>query len=105
MGRHYCYCARLPYFILQINESCPHRLLTPVGLGHPDGQSGDIDKTVKFPFEQVAPGDLEKVTEDGGSLIASSGTKSVPLWLLNRGVIHFPPHAAYPFIYNFTDAV
>ncbi|HMH34933.1 MAG TPA: hypothetical protein VK543_17985, partial [Puia sp.] len=32
---------------------------------HCDGQSGDIDQTVQFPFQQVAPGDLKKVMDHG----------------------------------------
>jgi hypothetical protein len=31
--------------------------------GHPDRQAGDIDKGKEFSFLQVAPGDLEEVTE------------------------------------------
>ena len=30
---------------------------------HPDGEAGDIDEAVKLSFHQLAPGDLEEVTE------------------------------------------
>jgi hypothetical protein len=46
--------------------------------GHSDSQAGDIDEAVQFPLFQVAPGDLEKMTEHVWCLIALDGTKSVP---------------------------